>query len=241
MLLLDIGNSRIKAARAGSGGIEAVSAIAHAGDPAVALQQLPPEKPQHIAVANVTGAAHEQQIGAALQARYGIAPAFARTQASCGGLRLAYAQPERLGVDRWLMMLALWREAAGPFGVAGAGTALTYDAVDATGQHLGGFIAAGLGTHLQAVLGATRFGTGDLGQQYSDGLGQDTEACVRQGAFLACLGALEHAARRHPAARQVISGGDGPLLQPWLPAWSARPQLVLEGLLAWTRMNSPGG
>ncbi len=238
ILLLDIGNSRIKAALAGGGGIEAVTAIAHAGDPAAALQQLPPDQPTRIAVANVTGAGHEQQIGTALQARYGIAPDYARTQAACGGLRLAYAQPERLGVDRWLMMLALWHEGAGPFGVSGAGTALTYDAVDATGQHLGGFIAAGLGTHLQAVLGATRFGTGELGQQYNDGLGQDTEACVRQGAFLACLGALEHAARRHPAARQVISGGDGPLLHPYLPAWSARPQLVLEGLLAWTQLSA---
>lgn len=238
ILLLDIGNSRIKAAMAGAAGIGAVSAVAHAGDPAAALAQLPQERPERIAVANVTGAAHEQQIEAALRARYGIAPAFARTQDECGGLKLAYAQPQRLGVDRWLMMLALWRENGSAFGVGAAGTALTYDAVDAGGQHLGGFIAAGLSTHLQAVLGATRFGTGALGEQYNDGLGQDTEACVRQGAFLACLGALEHAARRHPAPRQVISGGDGPLFQPWLPEWSARPQLVLDGLLAWAQLSA---
>lgn len=236
ILLLDIGNSRIKAAMADNSGIETVTAIAHDGDPAAALSQLPDEKPSRIAVANVTGAAHEQQIEAALQARYGLIPAFARTQGECGGLKLAYAQPQRLGVDRWLMMLALWSETREAFGVGGAGTALTYDAVDANGQHLGGFIAAGLSTHLQAVLGATRFGTGELGAQYHDGLGRDTEACVRQGAFLACLGALEHAARRHPAPRQVLSGGDGPLLRPWLPDWSARPQLVLEGLLAWARL-----
>lgn len=238
ILLLDIGNSRIKAAMAGDAGIEAVTAIAHDGDPAAALLQLPEERPTRIAVANVTGATHEQQIEAVLRTRYGIAPAFARTQGEYGGLRLAYAQPQRLGVDRWLMMLALWSETREAFGVSGAGTALTYDAVDASGQHLGGFIAAGLSTHLQAVLGATRFGTGQLGEQYSDGLGQDTEACVRQGAFLACLGALEHAARRHPAPRQVLSGGDGPLLQTWLPDWSARPQLVLEGLLAWAKLGS---
>lgn len=238
ILLLDIGNSRIKAALAGSSGIEAVTAIAHDGDPAAALLQLPEERPERIAVANVTGAAHERQIESALRERHGIVPSFARTQGECNGLTLAYAQPQRLGVDRWLMMLALWSETREAFGVAGAGTALTYDAVDASGRHLGGFIAAGLSAHLQAVLGATRFGTGPLGEQYSDGLGQDTEACVRQGAFLACLGALEHAARRHPAPRQVLSGGDGPLLQPWLPDWSARPQLVLEGLLAWAKLES---
>lgn len=239
ILLLDIGNSRIKAALADAAGIEEVSALPHAGDPAAAIAQLPEATPERIAVANVTGPQHEQQIGAALQGRYGVVPAFARTQAECAGLRMSYPQPERLGVDRWLMMLALWQEGGGAFGVAGAGTALTYDAVDAQGQHLGGFIAAGLATHLQAVLGATRFATTDLGIAYTDGLGRDTEACVRQGAFLACIGALQHAAARHPAPRQVLSGGDAAVFQAQLPDWSLRPQLVLEGLLAWAR-QAPG-
>lgn len=238
ILLLDIGNSRVKAATAQAGRIDALTALPHAGDPAAVVASLPPERPQSIALANVTGAAHEQRLCQALQDRYGLVPQVARTQAECAGLRVAYAQPERLGVDRWLMMLALWCESPGAFGVAGAGTALTYDAVDAQGRHLGGFIAAGLATHLQAVLGATRFATHALDGVYTDSLGQDTESCVRQGAFLAGLGALQHAAARFPAPRQVLSGGDAATFHPHLGDWSLRPQLVLEGLLCWAMQES---
>ncbi|HSW11696.1 MAG TPA: type III pantothenate kinase, partial [Solimonas sp.] len=176
ILLLDIGNSRLKAALAHEGRIGEVSALSHDGDPAAAVALLPAATPRAIAVANVTGATHELRLMEALQARYGRAPRIARTQAQCAGLQVAYAQPERLGVDRWLMMLALWCETGAAFGVAGAGTALTYDAVDAQGNHLGGFIAAGLATHLQATLGATRFDTRMLDARYDDGFGRDTEA-----------------------------------------------------------------
>lgn len=234
ILLLDVGNSRVKAATAEAGQLGSVTALAHAGDPAAVVASLPADIPQAIAVANVTGADHGQRLGEALQVRYGLAARFARTEAECAGLRIAYAQPERLGVDRWLMMLALWCESGQAFGVGGAGTALTYDAVDAQGRHLGGFIAAGLATHLQAVLGATRFAMHSLQASYTAGLGQDTEACVRQGAFLACIGALQRGALQLPDAPQVLCGGDAALLHAQLPQWSLRPHLVLEGLLAWT-------
>jgi len=237
ILLLDVGNSRVKAATAEAGQLGSVTALAHAGDPAAVVAALPAQAPQAIAVANVTGADHGQRLADALQARYGLAARFARSEAECAGLRVAYAQPERLGVDRWLMMLALWCESGRAFGVGGAGTALTYDAVDAQGRHLGGFIAAGLATHLQAVLGATRFPTQALAASYTGGLGQDTEACVRQGAFLACVGALQRGAQLQPDAPQVLSGGDAALLHAQLPQWSLRPQLVLEGLLVWAQRS----
>jgi len=239
-LLLDIGNSRVKAALLDANGLGAVTAYAHAGDPAAAVSALPALQPLAIALANVTGAEHEARVCAALQARYGVQARVARTQARCAGLQIAYAEPARLGADRWLMMLALWCEHGRAFGVGAAGTALTYDAVDEHGLHQGGFIAAGLQTHVAAVLGATRFAAGPLDAAYSDGLGRDTESCVRQGALLACVGALEVAARQYPAALQVLSGGDAALLQPQLPGWPLRPHLVLEGLSAWLRQSSDG-
>lgn len=238
-LLLDVGNSRIKSGVVRADGLDEVVALPHAGDPAAVVAQLPEVQPQAIALANVTGADHEQRLCAALQTRYGCVPQVARTQPRCAGLQIAYADPARLGVDRWLMMLALWCEAPTAFGVAAAGTALTFDAVDAQGQHLGGYIAAGLTTHLQALLGATRFPTGTVDERYTAALGQDTESCVRQGAFLACLGALQLAARQYPTSRLVLSGGDATLFQPHLPGWVPRPHLVLEGLLAWLE-QAPG-
>lgn len=232
ILLLDIGNSRIKPALWDGAALAPQAAMAHGGAPAAAVMQLPDAQPEAVWIANVTGAAHERDVAAALRARYGVDPRFARTQAAHDGLHNAYNDPERLGVDRWLMMLALWRERRDAFCVAAAGTALTFDAVDAGGRHLGGFIAAGLGVQLQAVLGATRFATHALDAPYAPGLGTDTEACVRQGALYSAAGALDRAARGAAGVR-FLCGGDGALLLPHLAQpWTLRPNLVLEGLVA---------
>ena len=50
----------------------------------------------------------------------------ARTLAECGGLRVAYPQPQRMGVDRFLALLAA-RAGGGVMLVSGGGTALTID------------------------------------------------------------------------------------------------------------------
>src|SRR5690606_20100898 len=61
--------------------------------------------------------------------------ALARTSRRWGGLRIAYAEPSRLGVDRFLAMLAVHAADTGPALVCGVGTALTIDLLDADGQH----------------------------------------------------------------------------------------------------------
>lgn len=236
MLLLDIGNSRIKWAVSDGGALSGLGAVEHRGDPAGAFNSLDWPKAEAVWVAHVTGAEHEARLAQRIEARYGLAPQFARSAAQRDGLRVAYAEPQRLGVDRFLMMLALWRERRGAFCVAAAGTALTFDAVDADGRHLGGLIAAGLETHQRSVLGATRFTVRPTPQSYTGGLGQDTEGCVREAALHACLGLIERASRHREGAK-VICGGDAPTLLPHLPGWEHRPNLVLEGLQAYACSN----
>jgi type III pantothenate kinase len=235
-LLLDIGNSRLKWALAQDGAMVSRGAVEHGGDPAAALADIDEWKNLPIDAAwaaNVTGAAHQARIAAEVQRRFATPLRFAQVPGERAGLTVAYADPARLGVDRWLMMLALWSERRGAFVVAGAGTALTFDAVDAHGRHLGGVIAPGLMTAQRAVLGATRFTASEPDQAYAAGLGTDTESCVRQGALHACAGLLERLAAQFApeGARCVLSGGDAPGLHPHLAArWSPRPDLVLEGL-----------
>ena len=62
-----------------------------------------------------------------------------RTQPRCAGLRIAYADPRHLGVDRFLALLAA--RDAGDVLLVGVGTALTIDLLDADGLHRGGRIA----------------------------------------------------------------------------------------------------
>lgn len=234
LLLIDVGNSRLKWAHADRAGLGPVQALAHDGDPARLVAQIPQLRVDAVRIANVTGAAHAAALAEAIRQRHGCAPVFAESAAAHAGLRSAYAEPQRLGVDRWLNLLAARRRSQGGAAcIASAGTALTFDAVDAGGQHLGGIIAPGLMTAQQAVLGATRFAAAGPDAAYDAGLGRDTEACVRQGALHACAGLVDRLARRYPQALLLLTGGDAGLLQPHLECadWQLAPDLVLEGLL----------
>lgn len=232
ILLLDIGNSRLKWAVARRGRLIATGAAAHRGAPAPLLRKLKLPNIESAWLAHVLGASHERALRAAVEAGCGVSPHVARTQKRCAGLTVAYRNPSRLGVDRWLAMLGLWNRSRRAFCVASAGTALTFDAVDARGRHRGGLIAPGLATAWNAVRGATRFELPPQASAYTDGLGTDTDACVRQGALYACAGLLERAAGEALGAR-YLGGGDAPALKPHLRGWSLKPHLVLEGLLAY--------
>lgn len=234
-LLIDIGNTRLKWACTSADGLGEATALPHDDDPASALQALPALNPVEVWIAQVTGTAQESALADAVQRRYSLQPHFARSGAEWRGLHSAYREPQRLGVDRWLAMMAAWSMQRGAACVVDAGTALTADVIAADGRHLGGFIAAGLDTQQRAILGATRFATNDVDAlHYSYGLGTDTESCVRQGALLACVGAIERAAAQaDPQAALLITGGDAARLLPHLgSSWRHEPLLVLQGLLA---------
>ncbi|HEX4872644.1 MAG TPA: type III pantothenate kinase, partial [Nevskiaceae bacterium] len=166
-LLLDIGNTRLKALwweaiEQPIAAAAAVQALHHQGQPAAGLAGIDGPRPRRIAIAQVLGPAAEAALAEACRARGWPAPQFARSGEHWRGLRNGYAEPARLGVDRWLALMAVWARHPGePALVALAGTALTLDAVDRSGQHLGGFIAPGLWTARQALLGATRFPVGE--------------------------------------------------------------------------------
>lgn len=233
-LLIDVGNTRLKWSCARDGRLIEGGSQAHEGEPAEVLSRIPLDfEPGSVAIASVAGPVHGLRMAKACLERWNRQAVFASSEAQRDGLHNGYVEPGRLGVDRWLAMLAAWKRGAGACVVADAGTALTVDAVDAQGRHLGGIIAAGLRTSERAVLGATRFPVRETPLPMHAGLGLDTEACVRQGAMLSVLGALDRAAALVPDARRYLCGGDAAVLAPLLgPGWEHRPQLVLEGLLA---------
>lgn len=229
-LLLDIGNSRMKWATGNGGALSGFGDTEHRGDAAGAFYSLDWPSVSAVSVASVMTADDNAKLAERIQARFGFAPVFAKTEKTKHGLTVAYREAQRLGVDRWLAMLTLWMETRSAFCVVSAGTALTFDAVDAKGQHLGGVIAPGLLTMQKATLGHTRFETRDLSIPYTEGLGTDTEGCVRQGALHAAAGLIERLATKFTGPR-FIGGGDAPTLRPHLPGdWVSRPQLVLDGL-----------
>jgi len=241
-LLLDVGNSRLKWAFAVDQTLQPIQALAHGGDPAAASAAIEIMDVDAIWIANVTGAAHADALTAQLSARHSQLPRFAVATAECLGLRVAYPDARRLGVDRWLALLAARTLTRGAASVASCGTALTFDAVSANGRHLGGVIAPGLLTAQQAVLGATRFAANAPGNDFEPGLGMDTEACVRQGALHACAGLVDRLAKAQSPSPLFLTGGDAEVLQPHLATASViRPDLVLQGLLVYATAGTHAG
>jgi type III pantothenate kinase len=145
--LFDLGNSRLKfAPLRADGGIGEVVAIAHDGAslPPGWNAALPPRF-EAAFVASVAAPAVRVALIDGLTshcALISLARTLARTLAALAGLRVAYAEPAALGVDRFLAMLgARARNPAGPTLVVGVGTAITLDLIDGDGLHRGGRIA----------------------------------------------------------------------------------------------------
>ena len=233
MLLVDVGNTRLKWAVTQGDAIGPIMTAVHEGHPEDVLGKIACDMPKEIRISSVMGEAQASHLGNACLARWNILPRFARSQQEAHGLTNGYTDPGRLGVDRWLVMLAAWTSTRGACVVVDAGTALTVDVVDDSGQHLGGIIAAGLRASRGAVLGHTRFPVASEHHEPHAGLGTDTESCVAQGAVLSCLGAIHQASSLTPGARKFICGGDAKQLLPLIgPGWEHRETLVLEGLRA---------
>jgi type III pantothenate kinase len=71
------------------------------------------------------------------------------------GIRLAIENPKEVGADRIANTLAAFKRYGGPAIVIDLGTAVTYDAVSAGGEYLGGAIAPGVGISLDALVAHT--------------------------------------------------------------------------------------
>lgn len=239
--LFDLGNTRLKCAQlidAGQGAaVGEVFALPHrATDLDAALADvLPPGRIDVAHVASVADPSLRIALLSALAARSRRIE-LARTQPQLAGVRIAYAQPHKLGVDRFLALLAAHAGAGAPVLVCGVGTALTLDLVDADGRHVGGRIAPSP-TLMREALHARAAQLPVQGGRF-EVFAQDTEDALESG----CLGsavALVEQTLRDAAARLstppvlLLHGGGADVLAPHLPAGRLRPSLVLEGLAIW--------
>ncbi|MBW4936553.1 type III pantothenate kinase [Marinobacter sp. F4206] len=150
-----------------------------------------------------------------------------------GGLVNAYADYHRMGADRWHAMYGAWHSMSGSFAVVDAGSAVTVDYVDHSGNHVGGFILPGLHMMLRSLkTDAARIGF-DPDQVLDTGPGRSTGECVNHG--LAWLSAsmvdrIHKDAGTYGLNDIVVTGGDADRLLGLGLSATNRPQLVLEGL-----------
>ena len=239
--LFDLGNTRLKCAPLIDGRAGDVIALPH-GEAGLA-DALENALPSRIEAAYVASVANEHLRVALLQALTQRARriSLARTQKRFCDFHIAYAHPHKLGVDRFLAMLAAHARGDGTVLLCGVGTALTIDLVDAQGQHVGGRIAPSP-TLMREVLHARASQLPVSGGHYAD-FATDTEDALAsgcEGAALALIEASRAAAHRllgaHP--KLLVHGGGADALVARLPGATRADLLVLEGLAIWARVDS---
>ncbi|MBK1694319.1 type III pantothenate kinase [Chromatium weissei] len=239
-LLLDIGNTSLRWARVDAGQIGAMERVRHSGgiplDVLAAWELLAP--PTRILVSNVGGAAVAEALRRVTQAYWQLEPEFVRTRAEYAGLRIAYAEPTRLGVDRWLALLAAHVDnpTAAPTLIVDAGTAVTFDALRADGQHLGGLIVPGIELMRTSLLVGTQIPRVDF-EPVNVLWANDTATAIAAGS-VQTLGALAERVRMQlteatgATVRVLLTGGDAPRLRTALvEPFEEIEDLVLRGLI----------
>jgi type III pantothenate kinase len=236
MLLIDAGNSRIKAARREGGSLRPLPALATRAPADFADWADESPAPPRILVSNVAGADVAAALTAFAVQRWRLTPEFVRPERSFAGMTTRYANPHQLGVDRWLAALAGFHLGGGPVCVVDAGTALTVDVVLGDGTHLGGLIAPGP----ELMRASLTRGTAQLA---SDGIAEvstfadNMHDAISLGCTDALAGLIDRVAARLPRVapgssfRWFLTGGGAPALLPLVPAHCEHvPDLVLRGL-----------
>lgn len=242
--LFDLGNSRLKCAPLDAGiNLGSVREIGHDGNAFDrAIEQLPSGFDTAY-VASVASPALTVALLDALTARC-TRITRVRTQWQCAGVRIAYAEPSRLGVDRFLGLLAAHARGDGPWLIVSAGSALTVDLLDGAGQHRGGVIAPSP-EHRRAALAARFPALAFAGGEATD-FAADTADALAGGSLGAALGLVERCHRQATrllgrAPRLLVSGGGGARLAEGLEMESEQvPFLVLEGLAVYAAQAEGG-
>jgi type III pantothenate kinase len=229
-LLLDAGNTRLKWA-VGTGDRWQAQGAAHYDDLAPLAAWHAPQT--QVYVASVTNDENERRLRSWFEAA-GMAVRWLGAEAVFGEVRNAYTVPERLGVDRWMALIAARARSRAASLVVSAGTALTIDALSAAGEFMGGLVVPG-GNMMRTALqeGTARVGHGE--GQWQD-FPRRTEDAVETGIVAALCGAI--ASQYDRLARAAgdcphcfLTGGDAIRLLPHLGmAVEHVPALVLEGI-----------
>ena len=233
IVCIDSGNTRVKwAAHDGTGWL-AAGAAAQADIAALAALPGTLPLPDVVAVANVAGPRATAAITAALEP-WRDCFLWVASSATAGGVSNGYADPGKLGVDRWCALVGARSLTAGACLVVGAGTATTVDSLGADGHFRGGFILPGFDL-MRASLARNTAGLPLADGAYTTDP-TATEDAIFSGCLEAQLGAVERAYARlatEGEATCLLFGGAAPLLARHLALPHRRvDNLVLEGLRA---------
>ena len=243
MILLDAGNSQVKAQFHAAGRVRASFGCSYRLDWETRLAQwLAPLAAERACQCSVLDAVRQARLDACLAARFGGSVRRFESAAQALGVVNGYAEPERLGADRWMALLGAAAHDDTDCIVIDAGSAITLDLLRADGQHLGGAILPGLNTPVERfreIFAHIDFEDPRIADHSTPG--SSTEAAIQ-------IDYGHHSLDRLPAlvhrwmllladnAQILLAGGDAPRVQRLLerPARIV-PDLVFRGMLRLAR------
>jgi type III pantothenate kinase len=251
VLLIDIGNTRIKWTRFDRGRLGRLRAAGHDGWRASEFKRrlFGTRAPvDHVLVSSVAGPEVNRALAAAAR-KVGARAQFVKVPRRAGGVTVGYPEPWRLGVDRFVAAVGAHQLFKGvAVCVVGVGTAMTIDLVDVRGRHLGGAIIPAPELMMQTLFRQTH-GIRRRAQGGAGGaerlFGRSTRAGVVQGSRYAAAALIDRAAeearvllRRRPLV--VLTGGEAPVVRKLVQSPCVGvPDLVLRGLAVLAEAPQP--
>jgi type III pantothenate kinase len=242
-LLLDVGNTRLKWGVLRNDRIGRTGSVSHEALADARMKKLINKLPRNVDQAfasNVAGPDFGAKLAGFIGMHCNCDLRFARAEREAFGVRNAYVRPRRLGVDRWAALIGARAESKSALCVVDAGSAITIDAMDRDGQHLGGQIIPGLQLMYLSLVKNTSGINGKSIRPFDPGPGMGifanrTERAVQAGAVNSVCGAIERSVsvmRKEGMRPKVIvtGGGAGPILAQLGDRIIHKPHLVLQGL-----------
>lgn len=190
-----------------------------------------------VLVASVVGYERDQQFIAWSKRCFAISPVFAKSTPHCAGVTNGYAEPELLGVDRWLGIISVYNRCRTAFVLVSFGTAVTVDVVLQNGGHVGGFIAPGVNLMLDSLTKGTRQVAPDrkVGE-FTLRPGVTTTGAVYSAITAMLIGLIKNATREFDdesihKIEIIFTGGDAHKFLPFYPGAKYMADVVLDGLM----------
>jgi len=238
ILDLDVGNTRLKWRTVTAEGEPVTSGVNKLVDVNI-FAGISSTDITRVRVSCVAGSRTESRISTWCKSNKLNEPEFARSQARLGTVRNGYTDPERLGVDRWLAVLAAYAKVADSCCIVDCGSAITLDFVTKSGDHLGGLITPGLAMMKNSLLRDTKEIRLISEHDWLDAdriAGRSTQEAVLGGIInmtiaLICRSLDKFERDQSKEAVLFLTGGDAHILADYLQRHcEVNPTLVLEGL-----------
>jgi type III pantothenate kinase len=149
--------------------------------------------------------------------RYFHTKAMFVTPATDTGLKISYDNPAEVGADRIVNGVAAFQKYGGPCVVVDLGTAITFDAVSASGCYLGGIICPGVGIAIEGLFAKTaRLPLVDF-REPDKLIGTNTVGSMQSGLYYGAIGMIDGILERltealGPETRAIATGGQAHLI-----------------------------